>query len=156
MVWYHYDDGQFLFTSTLRRVGMVAKVLLFILVFSPILFSAYGISTSFLDAHAQWYVWLGSIALISAAIYQILFILKGIIVGLKENGYPWLTWVILFLLCCIFVCGLPMYIVFPWFQKLTHHQNILSWSFCIIFGYFIYGQYNFLNTTLPFFPDPEY
>jgi hypothetical protein len=156
MIWYHYDDGQFLFNQTLRRVGAVAKIFLFVLVFSPILFLAYAISTIYIDKHAEWYVWLGSIALVSLAIYQLLFILKGMIVGLRENGYGWWIWVPLFLLCSAFVCGLPVGIVLPWFQKLTHHQNALSWGLALLFGYFIYGQYNFLNTRLPFFPDPDY
>lgn len=155
MVWYHYDDGQFLFTQTLRKLGVAAKILLFILVFSPILFSAYAASTLYVDKNAQWYIWFGSIALVSLAIYQLLFIIKGIIIGLKESGRAWWIWIPLFLICTLFVCALPVSIVFPWFQKLTHHQSAVSWTISILFGYFIYGQYNFLNSRLPFFPEPN-
>jgi hypothetical protein len=150
MRWYHISDGQFLFNRSTKGLMLVVRILLLAVIFSPLLFFGYWIDTLFLPLKAPGHVWLIAILLSASVLYGALFLLKGLIIGLRNQRSGW--WVPLFLICVAVSCVLPAVIAYPFFNYLTRHTPALSWTLDIAFAYFVYGQYNFLNQRLPFFP----
>jgi len=73
--------------------------------------------------------------LLSASVlYGALFLLKGLIIGLRRQRSGW--WVPLFLICVAVTCVLPVVIAYPVFNYLTRHTPALSWMLDIAFAYF--------------------
>ena len=146
------SDGQFHFNRSMRGLKLTLFFLLLCVVFSPLLFLAYWIDTKFLPLNAPGHVWLLAVLGTGLLIYGVLFLFKVLIIGLHRNHSGW--WVPLFLVSVALTCILPAVITFPIFNYLTVHTRPVTWVLDIAFAYFVYGQYNFLNQRLPFFPKP--
>jgi len=153
MGWYHLDDGQFLFNRSAKGFIWWLWLLFMAVVYSPLLFLAYWIDTLYIPLKASGLVWLAAVLIGAAILYAIIFILKGVVIGLRRRQSYW--WIPLFLICVAATCILPAAIVYPIFYWITGHLRPLSWLLSIAFGYFVYGQYNFLNQRLPFFSAPR-
>lgn len=149
MRWYHLSDGQFLFNRSTKGLFWALRLLVLAVIFSPLLFLGYWIDSLFLPLKAAGHVWLIAILLSASVLHAVLFLLKGLIIGLCRQRSGW--WVPLFLICVAVACILPLVILHPIFNYLTRHTLVLTWVLDIAFAYFVYGQYNFLNQRLPFF-----
>lgn len=65
-------------------------------------------------------------------------------------------WVLIFVVCVVFTCVLPVYIVFEPIGKLlvslskSHKPNkVLTWVFFLVFGAYVYYRYDFLENLAP-------
>ncbi|MDR3715852.1 MAG: hypothetical protein P4L51_23810 [Puia sp.] len=149
MGWIEIGDCEFAFWRTSRGLVKGAKVVVLLLIFSPLFLAGVGITWLFIPLSAPGHQWLiGTLAGAFAA-YWILFFLKGIVIGLRKKGAY--AWIALFLFCVAFACALPGMIIFPFIQYFTGHHRLISYLVDGCFCYYIYGQYNFLNSRLPLF-----
>ena len=79
------SDGQFLFWYDLRGLGFFAQFAFALLIFSPILFTGYWVSTKFVDQKSPGHVWIVAIILFALLVYALLIFLKGFIIRLRQT-----------------------------------------------------------------------
>jgi hypothetical protein len=134
------NDGQFLFWYDLRGLGFFAQLAFALLIFSPILFTGYWISTKFVAPKSPGHIWIMAIILFALLIYALLIFLKGFIVRLRLRGNH--AWILLFIPYIALICVPPVLITLPWAMYLTNHNVMLSWMLEGVFALFIYSRYN--------------
>lgn len=143
------SDGQFLMNRSFAGLSWAVKGLLWLVVFSPLIFLSYWIDCQFINMKDGGLTWLLAILVTTLFVYAALFLAKGLIIGLRRRRSSW--WIPLFIICIALTCILPAWIMFHPLNYLTRHLLPLTWLLDIGFAYFVYGQYNFLNQPLPFF-----
>lgn len=149
---YYYDSTQHIFDRALWAIVAVAKWLLQALVYLPFWFCGYLLSTLLLEKQDSVWAWLITTVIFGVLLYQLLFFIKGIMIGLKDRNNAW--WIVLFIICCTFTCIAPAWIVFQNIQPLvanwtTTASDTLSWLFSIAFGCWVYSRYHFLTDVAP-------
>jgi hypothetical protein len=142
------SEGQLLFDKNLRGWGKAAKIVFYAIVFSPLFASAIGIASLFLSWKAPGHVWLLVTVGGAFVLYLILAWLKVVINRLRRHHSVW--WIILFLFCVSTTCIVPGYVCYPIVRWISCRYQPVVWALEVAFGYFVYGQYNFLNSHLPF------
>jgi hypothetical protein len=156
---YTYDTGQHIFDRALWGLWIAAKWILKAIVYLPLWFTSYIIVSNILHKEDSAFAWMGLIVIFAVCLYQLLFFVKGMIIGLKH--YHNLFWILLFILCLIFTCILPVWFVFDTIhfyavEWSTKSADILTWFFAMTFGLFIYGRYHFLTNIAPLAAYPAY
>jgi hypothetical protein len=105
------NDGQFLFWYDLRGLGFFAQLAFALLIFSPILFTGYWISTKFVAPKSPGHVWIIAIILFALLIYALVIFLKGFIIRLRQKRNY--VWILLFIPYIAFICVPPVLITLP-------------------------------------------
>ncbi|HEX5152796.1 MAG TPA: hypothetical protein VFW07_15200 [Parafilimonas sp.] len=153
------DDGQMLFDRILHAFVITVKMVLKIVVYSPLICLSWLFTNQLLSAKTDIIIWLGLMAIFSVAFYFIIYFLKGVLIALKNNRN--LFWIPLFIFCVIVTCILPVWIVFEplksFFNRYTEtNQQLLTWICAFAFGFYVYGRYHFLTNIAPAKAFPYY
>jgi hypothetical protein len=135
---YIVDSNQHLFDKVLWAIWKAIKIFLKLTVYLPIWFSGYLITTQILSKNEDPLTWIALIILFTLIAYQMIFFIKGIIIGLKNKGNPF--WLPLFIVCICFTCVLPTWFIHnniqPWCHRLSHNSgNLLAWLTSFYSGY---------------------
>lgn len=150
--------GKF-FNRILFAFAITIKVILKIIVYSPLIFLSWLITKQLLSANADKLIWIGLMLIFSIAFYLIIYFLKGMLIALKNNRN--LFWIPLFICCVILTCVLPVWIVFEplenFFNRYTEtNQQLLTWICALAFGFYVYSKYHFLTNIAPAKAFPYY
>lgn len=151
---YHYYYGQ----DTMKRqlsvtqkgLWLFAKAFWKIFIYSPLLFTGYWISMQFLERNAPALLWIGCVLGFTLLIYQLLFLLKGLLIALKQKGN--LMWLLLFVICICFTCILPAYLAMEPAAYLAIKIKIdesFARMIVIVLAAYIYTRYNFHADSAP-------
>jgi hypothetical protein len=156
---YTFDISQYIFDRFLLALLITARLFIKAIVYLPLWFSGYAITNRLLVKEDSGFAWIGLILLIAFALYQLVFFFKGIIIGLKSRGN--LLWITFFILCAVFTCIVPSWIIFENLHSLAFrlsHQagDVLTWLFAISFGLYVYSRYHFLINIAPVAAYPVY
>src|SRR5215471_3486702 len=115
------DDGQILFHRILFAFAITIKVILKIIVFSPLIFLSWLITKQLLTANTDKIIWIGLMLIFSIALYFIIYFLKGMLIALRNNRN--LLWIPLFICCITLTCVLPVWIVFEPIEALFNRYT---------------------------------
>jgi hypothetical protein len=153
------NDGQLLFNKILLAFALTIKVALKALVYSPLLFLGWVIAKQILTEKIDKILWIAVILLFAVVFYFIVYFFKGAVIALKHNKN--LFWIPLFVLCVLFTCVLPVWIVFGYVKKFftaysEANNNLLTWIFACAFGLYVYSRYHFLTNIAPTTAYPYY
>ena len=153
------DDGQILFNRILFAFAITIKVILKIIVYSPLIFLSWLITKQLLAANTDKLIWIGLMVIFSFAFYFIIYFLKGMLIALRNNRN--LFWIPLFICCVTLTCVLPVWIVFEpieaFFNRYTEtNQQLLTWICALAFGFYVYSKYHFLSNIAPAKAFPYY
>jgi len=156
---YAYSAGQYLFDRTLAGLIIAFKFACQLFLYSPLWFSGYIISTKILDKEASAFSWLGLILFFSILLYQLMFFIKGLIIGFRESGK--LIWLPLAIILLFFTCFLPVYLFFPHIYALmvdvyAPQAKTLSWFAGVALFFAVYSRYHFFTDMAPFVAYPSY
>jgi len=149
---YTIDSNQYLFDKTLRGLWIAFKIILNLATYLPLWFTGYLITSLFLKKNDDGFAWIGLIILFTILVYQAVFFIKGVLIGLKNKGN--LCWLLLFIVCVCFTCLLPIWFIHnniqPWFQRISPNSgNLIAWFTSILFGLYVYSRYHFLTNIAP-------
>lgn len=149
---YGYSIGQFIFDRTFFGLIIALRFLWKLIIYAPLWFTGYMISTYILDNQASAFAWLGLIFLFSISLYQIMFFIKGLIIGCMANKK--LLWLPLFIICFLFTSVIPVWLMFDSIHELmsdlsAEYAGTLSWIASIALGIFMYSRYHFLTDMAP-------
>lgn len=152
-----WNEGQSLFDTTLNGLWFFIKLAFKLLIYFPLVFTAYIIATKFLYKQADAFLWIGTILLIAYTLYLFTYFLKGVILAFKFHHN--LLWIPLFFVAVSFTTVLPVW--FMWDTIGNAISNIganttTQWIFAIAFGTYIYFRYNFLTNIAPSSVFPAY
>ena len=153
------DDGQILFDRILFAFTITIKVILKVVVYSPLIFLSWLITNQLLAENTDKVIWIGLMLIFSVALYFSIYFLKGMLIALRNNRN--LFWIPLFICCVILTCALPVWIVFEplenFFNKYTEtNQQLLTWICALAFGLYVYSKYHFLTNIAPAKAFPYY
>jgi hypothetical protein len=156
---YTYDTSQHIFDRALWALWIAAKWILKAIVYLPLWFTGYIIVDNILNKEDSAFAWIGLIVIFAICLYQLLFFVKGMIIGLRHRNN--LFWILLFILCITFTCILPVWFAFDTIhfyaeEWSTKSADILTWVFAMAFGLFIYSRYHFLTNIAPLAAYPAY
>lgn len=149
---YIVNSNQYLFDKTFAGLRIALKLFIKLLVYLPLWFTGYMISTNILQKDDDALAWIGLIILFALLIYQVIFFIKGLIIGLIHERN--LLWIPLFILCFSFTCILPVWLVFnniqPYLYELSPKSgNILTWIASISFGIYVFSRYHYFTNISP-------
>lgn len=155
----NYDHGQILFNRVLFAFTIAIKIILKIIVYSPLLCIGWLIANAILTVNTNKILWIALILIFATLSYFVIYFLKGVLIALKHN-HNWL-WLPLLIFCVAFTCMLPVWIVF---DPLTNfigrysqtNQQLLTWIFAFAFGLYVYSKYHFLINIAPTIAYPYY
>jgi hypothetical protein len=155
----NYDDGQVLFNRILFAFTITIKIVLKIIVYSPLLFTGWFIARQILGADANIILWITLMLVFAVLTYFIMYFSKGVLIALKYNHN--LFWIPLFIVCVLFTCLFPVWIVFEPLTKFIGrytqtNQELLTWIFVSAFGLYVYSKYHFLTNIAPAIAYPYY
>lgn len=156
---YQYDSGQYIFDRVLVGFWIVIKWLFKAAIYFPLWFTGYIITTKILDTTDSAFAWVGLILIFALALYQLVFFLKGMLIGFLNEGN--LCWIPLFMVCVVFTSLLPAWIAFDSIQTVAYQLseksgNILAWIGVSAFAIFLYSRYHFLTNIAPVAAFPAY
>lgn len=154
-----YSDGQMMFNKILFSFVIVFKMILKIIVYSPLLFLSYLITKQVLTSQTDKIIWLALMLIFSFILYVVIYFFKGVLIALKFNHKS--IWILLFICLVITTCILPVWIIFNPLQDLinnytTSNQQLLTWIFALAFGLYVYSRYHFLTNIAPNAAYPYY
>src|SRR5690348_6544045 len=92
-----YSDGQIMFNRILFSFVIAIKMILKLIVYSPLIFLGYFITKAILNADTDKILWMALIIIFAFSFYFIIYFLKGVLIALKHNAN--LFWVPLFIIC---------------------------------------------------------
>lgn len=154
-----YDDEQILFNRILSAFTIAIKVVLKLLVYSPLLFLSFIITKQILDVTTDKILWVALILLFAGVLYFIIYFFKGVLIALIHNRN--LFWIPVFICLLSLTCILPVWIIFDplknFITSYTETNNeILTWIFAGAFGLYVYSKYHFLTNIAPTIAYPYY
>jgi hypothetical protein len=148
-MYYYSNEGAMPFAINLMGLRIALKLSFRLLIYSPILITAYILSSSILHKKDSVFFWLGFTLLFAYCIHKIFMFMGKLIRVWRIKGN--LLWIPLFLFCVVFTCVPPVYFAFGTVYKIiaryAHESNplLLTWIVSLSFGYFIYSRYHFLR-----------
>lgn len=156
---YTYDSGQHIFDRALWALWIAAKWILKAIVYLPLWFTGYVIATKILQREDSFFAWAGLIIIFAICLYQMLFFLKGMIIGFKSRKN--IFWMPLFILCIAYVSLLPAWIAFDAIQPFADDWSkqsgqTINWIISAAFGCYVYSHYHFLTNISPVAAYPIY
>jgi hypothetical protein len=149
-----YSSEQYLFDRILYGMQTAIKYAGKAMVYFPQLFTGYCITRCLLNKETNGMIWVTLTVLFALIIYQFIFLLKGMLIGLKEKKNFW--WIPLFTMCVLYTCVLPVMLFFGLLHKAAFYFTIeyadaLTWLFAIVAGSYLYSKYEFLSDCSPNF-----
>lgn len=144
--YYHTSEGQLMFDRTFALVPFFWNLLVKAFIYSPLWLTGYIICRQLLPKDAKGYYWVGSIVLVAACLYCLLFILKGLIIALRFRGKP--IWVLLLALLVAYTCVPPGIVAFDLLRGKIPYPW-LTWALAFGAGLFAYSKYRFLEDRVP-------
>jgi hypothetical protein len=159
MIYINYGAEQYLFDFCLYAIRLLIRVIFRAIVYSPLLITGYIIATRILNKTNHAIVWIIVIVLFATILYQLVYLIKGIIVALKsKNNY---LWILLFIACIGFTCVFPAWLLTEAMQGIIftlskENSEIISVTIALVFGLYIYSRYLFLTDISPSFAYPAY
>lgn len=152
---YIVDSNQYLFDRTLKALRIAFRATIKLAVYLPLWFSGYLLTSQLLDKTDDSIAWILLIVLFTILMYQSIFFIKGLLIGLKKNKGN-LLWMPLFIVCILFTCVFPVWqlhsTVVQLFHKISPNSgNLLAWLTSLCFGIYVYSRYNFLTDIAPRF-----
>ena len=153
------DSSQYLFNKALLVLCIAMKLFFKLIVYLPLWFVGYMIVTNILGKGDSALGWIGLIALFTLLLYQIVFFIKGIIIGLMNEAN--FLWIPLFVVCISFTCIFPAWIVYNYIQPILQELSPksgggMSWIGAIAFGIYTYSRYHYLTNIAPVAALPSY
>lgn len=153
------SDGQILFNRILYSFLIVIKTLVRVIVYSPLLFLGYLITTQILTAQTNKVFWLALIIMFAVILYAVIYFFKGVLIAVKFNRK--FTWMFLFLCLTVITCILPVWIVFNPLQNfvaayINSNQQLITWLIALAFVVYVYSRYHFLTNIAPNIAFPYY
>ena len=155
-----YQDGYWQAKSNARYhavggslIQIIFTAMHFGVVLLPLLWIAFASAESVKHTYSNdTTIKIALIALFTYLMYSLLFLLKGIIIGLREFKKG--IWVLLWMACLIFTCGLQIFIcqyqLETYFNsKAIANATFWSWAGSIILGFLVYSHYSFLTNIAP-------
>lgn len=144
--YYYTSEGQMIVDRTFAFFPFFFGLFLKAYVYSPLLLTGYLICRQLFPPGTKGYYWVGTIILIAVLIYGIIFILKGIVIGLRaRRNYAWvLVWAI-----CVVYTSLPPAMIAYHFLHTRVPYPWLVWLLSSCAGLFVYAKYNFLLDLVP-------
>ena len=157
--YYEYGIGQFFFDKVLAALIWTTRYLFKAIVYLPLLFGGYLLTSLILKMTDTALLWIGLILLFSCAFYLIIYFIKGMMIAFKM-GRNWL-WIPLLILCLLITCAYPVWVVFePIYNQVQdiskESADIVTWILSIAFGIYIYTRYHFLTDISPRWVYPFY
>lgn len=119
-------------------------------IYSPLLITGYYITLQYLGRNVSALWWIACVATCALLLYQVLFLLKGILIGLKQKGN--LLWLILIVLCVSFTTLLPAYLALEPAAHLASKINsdpAIGRILVLLLSIYIYTRYNFHKDSVP-------
>lgn len=155
----NYYDGQILFNRVLFAFFTAIKIILKIVVYSPLLFLSYLITKQILGATTDAIIWLALILIFAVILYFITYFFKGVLIALKANRN--LFWIVIFICLLTITCVLPVWLIFSPVQDFINNYTssnplLITWIFAIAFGLYVYSRYHFLTNIAPTAAYPYY
>lgn len=156
---YCFDSSQYIFDRALLYLWITLKLIFKLIVYIPLWFVGYMLTTTILEKADSALIWLSLIFLFAALLYQVVFFIKGITLGLMSNHN--MLWIPLLALCVSFTCIFPAWLIFNYTQSIFYKispesGNILTWITSIAFGIYVYSRYHFLTNIAPLAALPAY
>lgn len=154
-----YSDGQIIFNRILFSLVIVFKMILKIIVYSPLLILSYLITKQILNDHTDKILWLALMLTFTIMLYAVIYFFKGVLIALRFNHK--LAWILLFTCLVTITCILPVWIIFNPLQNFinlysTSNQQLFTWIFAVAFGLYVYSRYHFLTNIAPNAAYPYY
>jgi hypothetical protein len=154
-----YSDGQILFNRILSALLFSLKLILKLLVYSPLLFLSWFLANALLHDQVNKIIGLVLVLLLSYILYFVIYFFKGVLIALKFNGN--FLWVPVFICAVLFTCAIPMYVIFDPVKTFIDryadaNQYLLTWIFTAAFGLYVYSKYYFLTNIAPVAAYPYY
>lgn len=154
-----YDDGQILFDKTLSGFATIIRMLLKIIVYSPLLFISGLLTKQITGNNTAIILKLALVLLLAVILYYFIYFLKGILIALKYNRN--LFWMPLYIVCVLITCILPVWIIFEPLQTLISrytetNQQLITWICALAFGFYVYSKYHFLTNIASSKAFPNY
>ncbi|HKO80164.1 MAG TPA: hypothetical protein VJU78_07215 [Chitinophagaceae bacterium] len=149
---YIFDSGQYIFERALQGLWIVGKWIFKAIVYLPLWFAGYIITANILSKDDSAFAWIALVLLVAFFIYQLVFFLKGLMIGLRNNGN--LIWLLLFILCVAFTSVFPTWMMFENVKVIMSelskdNATLMTWIFSVVLGLYILSQYNFLTDMAP-------
>jgi hypothetical protein len=159
MQYTHYNSEQYLFDRNLGGLWGFGKLLLKALLYTPLLITGYVLSDLVLHKKDAAVLWMTTIVGFAFALFLFIYFLKGMIVALLKAGN--FLWVPIFLLCIVFVCIVPAWIVFRstdgfMMRVSADSGRIFTWITGAVAAILSYRRYNFLTDNAPGLALPLY
>lgn len=155
-----YQDGYWQAKSNARYhavggslIHIIFTVIHLGVVLLPLLWIAFSTAEAIKHTYSNdTVIKIALIAFFTYLMYSMLFLLKGIIIGLREFKKG--IWVLLWVVCLIFTCGLQIYICQYQLENYFSSQAIAnatfwSWAASVILGFLVYSHYSFLTNIAP-------
>lgn len=141
-----FSTEQYLFDRILLGLRATVKYAWKLLLYSPLIFTAYIISSCFLNNGASTWAWLTLILLISLLLYRLMCFLKGFIINLKDSGK--LLWIPLLLTFVFFTSILPVWLMFDDLYQMMQflympEAKLLTWLSAGTLSVMMYSRYHF-------------
>src|SRR5690349_11956725 len=129
-----YDDGQILFDRTFSAFAVVVRMILKVIVYSPLLFISGLITKQITGNKTEIVIKLALIIILAVMLYYCLYFLKGVLIALKYNQN--LLWLPLYIACVLVTCILPVWIIFEPIQNIVTryveiNAQLITWIFAI-------------------------
>ena len=151
---YYYQYGP---DPMKRQLSVTQKRLLWaavgcwrLFIYSPLLFTGYYITLQFLDKKVSVLWWITCVFCCALLLYQVLFLLKGILIALKQKGN--FLWLILFVICVSFTSLLPAYFALDPTAYLASKLNldpVVGRIIVFLLAVYVYTRYNFHKDSAP-------
>lgn len=142
-----------LFYLIIAALSIAARIFYKSLVYVPLLFGGYFVSSHILSKRENGIYWLILTVVFAYLLYLFIFFLKGMMVCLKRRHKC--VWIPLFILCVVLTCVMPVWILHNILSCIMTNQTVV-WILSGGFGYFVYLKYQFTSDTPPASATPFY
>lgn len=132
---------------------LIFSVLYSAFVYAPLLILGYFVATGISQLYSNdLFIKCGLTIIISYLLFALIYFLKGILIGLRNNGRH--SWFLLWILCVTVACGVQAAIVQAWLENVFSSRSIAnyelwSWIGAGLVASIIYSHYRFLINVAP-------
>lgn len=153
------SDSQMIFDRTLRGLWIAIKWITWLLVFTPMFVVTYGTMLWLLDERAikSYEAFQIIFCVIPVVTYLLLYLVKGMMIGLKERGNR--LWMIIFILLTALVSipsGWAVLALAGEIKEIENPDHYVVWIVAIFFGYYVFLRYRLLDDVAPYLVAPFY
>jgi len=143
--YYDHSEQQVTYHQT-RGLAFALAMLIWVLIYLPLLTIGYIISFQILSPRDSAFTWIGSILFFAGISYLIIQKLKQKLQSLRRNNNP--AWIALFIFCVLLTCVQTPWIAWYPLMQLCEHchwPHAIAWALDAGIGLIIYSRYKFLE-----------